>query len=1613
MDRSDSSNPSPVTLPPRFAAAVSPDLAAGVPRDFGAAPPHEANGALPADGFPPLGQPVSDSPLRLSEILRDKKFVVFGGTGFLGKVWLSLVLSRFPQVGHIYLTVRPKAQMGVEERFYEQVLTSEVFLPLRQALGEGFQDFIREKVTPIAGDVSEVFCGTDATLRAEIRGQIAAVINVAGIVDFSPPLDEALKVNAFGCKNLVALARELGSCPVLHTSTCFTAGSRTGPIEELDPRAVPFPRAAELGTADWDPEREITECLDVIEQVRHRASDAFRQTRFLDEARANLKGRDEPTIGPVFEEELSKVKRAFVERQLADLGMERANFWGWPNTYTYTKSLGEQVVADSGLPFCIVRPAIVESTNEFPFPGWNEGINTSAPLIFLVREGGLQLPGSNNNLDLIPCDMVCAGIVMALGELLEGRARPVYQVGASDRNPCSMARFFELSGLHKRRLYRETGKGGPLISELQRRFETALLSKEDYQAYGPHKIAAGALALSSVFKKAGVGPLANLLRPASRGLDDFAKQQKKLARVMDTFLPFMAEYHYVFKTDCLYAAYSRLTDADRALLPWGPDKLDWRKWFLEVHAPALERHVFPHMEERLRKKSRTPRPHQTLTSLLDNVAERHDLKTALSRTERDGLSRISYRELRSSALGTAGRLRALGIAPGDRVLLSAKNHPAWPIALFGVLYAGATVVPFDAAIEAAPATTIARASRAKLLIADDAVMDRMSGSIDLPFMHVLDCIEAGKDERPLERPSAVAPDDLALLIYTSGTTGDPKGVMLTHQNLTAHIASLAPLFPLGAGDRLLSVLPLHHTFELSAGLLLPLSRGARIVYLDELNAERLAEGLEKSRATALIGVPALWEMLSRRILSQVSEKGAMADLAFEMAVLLNRALGNNTGLDLGKALFGPVHRGLGGHLKYLVSGGAALSTETHELFAGLGLHLSEGYGLTEAAPVLSVSKGSPKTRSGNVGRAIPGVELRIERPNAEGVGQVLARGPNVMKGYAENPEATAAAIDHEGWLHTGDLGKLDAKGRLTLVGRAKDVVVASNGENIYPDDVEARVGVPSGVEELSILGVPDGRGGERLACVLVATSAEKAPELSRSERHQKARDGWEGAARDLPTVQRPALVVVVDDSLPRTATRKVKRADLVSVVLQSNSAPTNEAQAGDDLTLAVKAVVAQISRKKASELALTMTLRGDLAFDSLMALELLTALEARFGCSLDGEALIRAETLAALAQEVRAQTKRGVSRSSSIEKEEARVSLELPEPVQRMGKRFLGQGQRSFYELAMKSHVVGKNFIPYNRNTLVVANHASHLDQGLVKYALGSYAVDMMTLAAQDYFFDGNKYQRAYFEKWTNLVPMSRNGSLRSSLREAGALLKQGKIVLIFPEGTRSTDGRLRPFKAAMGHLALHNQVDILPMWLEGTAQALPKGQRWIRSRDVQARIGPPLSIVELKKIVRGLGAADAARVVSSIAHRAVEALSRGTYLDLTQIDVAAIRRSEAPEPEGVEAVILELRRRFVSGAVEKPVSYYFSLGEERWTVRATKDELEIARGKTVEAADCVLKTSPQLFERIVREAWEPGPKDFMTGKVKTNNVAHLRTMQKLFRLSVPSSQLSSTEVGS
>lgn len=1566
---------------------------------------HGTNGTLAHDVPPPAP---ALAPLEVGKLLSGSKLLILGGTGFLGKIFWIMMLDRYPSIGKIYLLVRSSKKATSEERFWSDIATSEAMLPLKEKYGDGLDAFLREKIVPIDGDVGRENCGIDAAWIREHKGALHAVVNVAGVVDFNPPLDEALDTNAFGAQNLVSLCRALGDAPLFHTSTCYVVGNRSGLIHEDVPGTkYPFPRADELGRELWDPQREITDCLDIVAQAKSRCEDAFRQSEFLEKATKNLLAKGEPTSGPALATELKNVKRKWVSDKLVEAGVERATHWGWPNVYTYTKSIGEQIIVNAGLRYVIARPACCESTKEFPFPGWNEGIGTSAPLAFLIMKGHHQVVGRDTTLDFIPADTVCAGMILTLAELIEGTNKAVYQYGTSDLNPASTRRLGELMGLYRRRSFQRTGKGNALANFLQAHYEPAIVDLDRYNAFGPGQMARAARGMAAALKVA-PGPTARFAKPIAKSLDGFAYQEEKIDMIIRLFLPFTSEQKGPFSCANTREAYARTAQADREKLPWSPETLDWADYMMNQHMPALEKRVIPWMEERYRKELKPLKAHETLVTLTDQMAERHGHAVALGRYEGDdGFTRITYEDVLARAEDVAARLFAAGVAKGDRVVLAGKNTPEWAIAYFGIMRAGATCVPMDPDMDAAAFVNVVRESHAKVAILDAHVEKRVGAPLTAELADVVhvDLVAVTELDPQLSRPRVdVRGDDVASLIFTSGTTGKPKGVMLTHENFTSLIASLAPLFPLSSNDRVLSVLPLHHTFEFTAGLLLPFSRGTKVFYPGEITGDRITRALKQGRITGMVGVPAVWQLLERRILSRVHAKGRTVEAVFDVGAEVSRWLSRTAGIDVGRSLFGPVHEELGGHVKWLISGGAALPKDTQKLFAGLGLKLTEGYGLTEAAPVLAVAKaGSP---AGQVGKAIPGVELKIDSPDADGVGEVLARGKNVMRGYTDE-EATKATIDADGWLHTGDLGKFDKKGRLQIVGRSKDVVVTSNGENLYPDDLERLLGHVAHIEELAFVGVESPSGGERLACIAVPKADDG---VSRHERMSRAERSLRDALAKLPYGKQPSVVHLYDAPLPRTSTRKVKRIE-VRQILHRTIAATQRSKDEPHAT-PVRAAIAGLKGMKPADIAGDMTIAGDLGLDSLALTELLAALEAKVGtiepdelqaCRTvaDVEVLVGTERQSLRPPKVEPAARYRIEgRGKPAEKTDDEVAFTLPPELQSAGKKLIGKLQDVFYDGVMTSRVSGRAFIPHNRNVLVVANHASHLDMGFVRHALGHYGEDIVTLAAQDYFFDKNSFKRAFFENLTNLKAIDRKSGLRASERQAGEVLSQGKTVLIFPEGTRSPDGQIQEFKSFLGHLVLTYGVDVLPVYVGGTHQAMGKGSRIPTKRDIFARIGPALTLADLKRLTEGLSYGDASREVAKLARAAVVALRDGDVLDLARVDSLDGSRKKKEHP--LVTLFTELGQKFRKDRVEKPVSFYFTLGGEdqaKWTVRVNEAGCEIKQGKPEGGtADCVLKTSPEIFTKIVN-GYMPSPAEFISGAIKSNDVSLLMEFQKVFEL--------------
>jgi len=1436
--------------------------------------------------------------LDIAAALREKSILFTGATGFVGKVMLSMLLHRYPEVGCVYVLVRPGTGGTASARFFDKVASSRPFDPLRAQHASSFADFMRAKCVPVAGDVSDPMLGLSPEDLAALRG-LSLVVNCAGLVDFNPSLELALNVNVMGARHAVDLCRLTGA-PLVHVSTCFVAGNRSGVVFEDEEIGGYFPRRGgvegrptrdTLDARDFDLERELVECEKHIARVREDAEDSALRSEFRARAAERLASEGRSASDERAERlALGREKRLYISQRLVELGMERARHWGWPNTYTYTKSLGEQVIAGGGIRYALVRPSIVETALRYPFPGWNEGFTTSAPLAFLGLKGHRAYPMAERAiLDIVPVDLVAAGTLAVAAEVLAGTPERVYHLASGDVNPLTCRRTVELVGLYRRQFYRSREEGNKLLNALRSRFEPYTVSRTHYEAFSTPAFAKLARAASRFLREEGprwgAPRVSALLGQAADKLDEVESKLDQTEALFELFLPFVWDNRYLFQCAHIRQLYARLSPEDRLRLPWDPEKIDWRRYWLEIHMPGLEEWVFPELEEESKKKVHGVKQHRDLLELLYATCEAHRTRVAL-RMDGERKDRFTYGELRAFSERVAGFLAARGVGRGDRILLASENRPEWALAFFGILGAGAVAVPLDAELSAGEIANLAEGSGARMALFSEEVAERLAGLADSPlrgpgFSVVLLAEALTGDPTAAPHRHAAQPEDVASIIFTSGTTGTPKGVMLTHRNFVSLVAKLSGIFELGPGDGLLSVLPLHHTFEFTCGLLVPLSRGAEVTYLDELTADTLGDALESGRITALIGVPALWSLLHRRITQELSARPGLIEAAARLLMDTHGRLRERLGANLGKLLFWPIHRKLGGRLRILVSGGSALSPEVHKAFHELGFDLFEGYGLTEAAPVLSVS--TPEdVGAGGVGRAVPGIQIRIDAPDQSGVGEVLARGPNVMLGYyrsgASSPEVDrelTGAVLRDGWLHTGDLGKIDAEGRLTLVGRKKDVIIDADGKNVHPDEIEELYFAEDLVKELSVVGLPEA-GGERVAMLVVPAWRDR----ERSEVRKLIEEHVRQVSAKLPFHKRVKVWHLTEAELPRTSTRKVKR----SLVVEELKRLEGAAQKGARLRDLVREgspdgwlldLLADVSRRPRAQVGRHSLLAADLGFDSLMLTELAAALEEAGVHPSAAEGLHQVTTVAELARLVASASHRAdqAPPGRRSDREEVEREIFVPGPLASLGRRLLGAGQRLLYGGFYATRVRGESFIPRDRNFLVVANHASHLDMGLVKVALGDEGEKLAALAAADYFFD-TPLKRAYFENFTNLIPMERSGSVRKSLRAAVLALRQGMHLLIFPEGTRSRDGRMAEFKPTAGYLALHCGVDVLPIYIHGTHEALPPGHVVPKSTELEVHIGQVISVEDLRHRTAGLHKGEAHKEATRIMEQAVRALA-------------------------------------------------------------------------------------------------------------------------------------------
>jgi long-chain acyl-CoA synthetase len=1451
-----------------------------------------------------------------TEIFKGKTIFFIGGTGFVGKVSLSMLLHNFPDIGKVYATVRARDENESRTRFWTTIVTSPTFDPLREKYGDGFEEFIKSKVVPVNGDVGNEFLGLNVKEAAKIMKDTDVIINGAGNVTFNPPLESALRTNVVGSNNIIKLARMMKKPRLVHVSTCFVAGKRSGAIWENEPVVGFFPRKNELVGTTFDVNREVEDCARLSEQARQEADDAVQAAKFREAARARFieEGRD-PDDESELKSAIFRERKMWIRERTTELGAARAEYWGWTNIYTYSKSLAEQIIASQDdIIKVLVRPSIVESSNEYPFPGWNEGFTTTAPLILIALRGQPVIPVNEKLiLDIIPVDMVAGAILgAAMNALVDDNPPLVFQASSGDSNPNDMKRIVGLVGLYKRQHFEEKETGNKLANKLAGMVEAIPVKQRAYELTSAPMLNRLARRADDLMDKAtprwGGGRIGNIVSDLKKSTEDFKRTTQETMDAFAMFKPFMIDNEYLYRSDNVRALMGVIKEKEKHLLPWYPEKLDWYEYWLNVHFPGMRKWVLPTLEEELKIQEKRSYTYRDLLDLFDTSTKRFPTRVAM-RIERNGRKeQYTFEDVRELTLRAAGFFADKGIKQGDRIILFSNNMPEWGIAYFGILKAGATAIPIDPASSVEEIVNFAKAGEAsaivlspKLAYENPDLKDNLAESgVEIRIWQFDEVFEMPTEIEEANRlallPPKVHSNSVASLIFTSGTTGKPKAVMLSHKNFTNMISMLSSVLDMDITDGVLSVLPMHHTFEFSAGFLTPFANGTQITYLDELSAEELSHAIENGHVTGMVGVPALWEMLHRRIKTRLRERGDwIADLA-DNVIEFNAWLRDNTPFNLGPIVFFPIHQGMGGKMRYLISGGSALSEKVQRDLHGLGFTVLEGYGLTESSPVLTVARPGNKLLRGSVGKPLPGVEVKIDNPDENGVGEVVARGQNIMLGYYNNEEATEAVLQDR-WLRTGDLGKIDDDGNLYIVGRSKDVIIDSNGKNIYPDEIEDLYSKSESIKELSVVGLPDDDGGERIA-TLVVPDYEKDIALSRAEVNKKIEDHFREVSASLPFFKRVKVLHITPFELPRTATRKVKRPEVVEMLqsLEERSKKRTNAVAeskGDDNAVWIRKIVATVSNRPLSDVAMESKL-ADLGFDSLMFVELQAAVEDAGGRIMSPDTLNEVQTVRELLTAVNRldKTKR-LADEPRVEEKKEDEDIYIPSLVRRIGNAAVDLAQETLYSSVLDTKIEGEGNVPQHVNFIVAPNHASHIDTGLVKRALGKdVAEQTVAVAAADYWFD-TKYKRAYMNNFTTLVPIERTGSLRQSLRHVTQILNEGYNALIFPEGGRQESGQIAEFKPIIGYLALNQKIGILPIYIWGTFDAYPKGMTIPKRKSIGAKVGAKigrfLSYEELREMTAGVPNTEAYRLIAARVQHEVENMRDGTR---RKFDVSSIRKS-------------------------------------------------------------------------------------------------------------------------
>ncbi len=744
----------------------------------------------------------------------------------------------------------------------------------------------------------------------------------------------------------------------------------------------------------------------------------------------------------------------------------------------------------------------------------------------------------------------------------------------------------------------------------------------------------------------------------------------------------------------------------------------------------------------------------------------------------------------------------------DKVMIFSDNRPEWVFAFYGAWLSEASVVPADPMSASGDIAYMASDCQPEVIFCSkekkEITLEAVNQLDIKPYIVVFDEMPALPEPEEIREVQAYDDNSTALIIYTSGTTGKPKGVMLSYKNLKSNMNAVSVDIPIFTpSERVMVLLPLHHVFPLMGSLIVVLYSGATSVIAPGMTNEHIINTLQKHKISIVIGVPRLYSMIRRGIMNKIYAS-PVAKKLFGLARRLSSR-------KFSKTVFNTIHKKFGGHVKYLISGGAALDVEVAKDFKTLGFEMLDGYGMTEASPIITFTRPG-KWVIGSPGQAMPGVEVEVRN------GEIVARGDNIMKGYYHRPEETNEVLK-DGWLYTGDLGYLDKKGYLRINGRKKDIIVLSNGKNINPayleSDLEEKI---EGVAEAAVVSKDD-----RLHAIIKPDDAfvEQNEILNSTEYFRKILKN--DFNPQVAAYRRINQLTITNNDLPRTRLGKLRRFKLNDIIVGASL----DAKETEKKTPKMPAdfqeyeiIRSFLEEQKSVEISPSDNLEFDIGLDSLDKVSLQTFLNNSFGVEISAEKFMHFPSVAKLAEYIK-EKKQKLKYEAINWSEILREHRPLTLPKSSWVGQFLLKVSKYFFRVYFRMTYKGVDKVP-QQPFIIAPNHQSFLDGFLIASVLRRKTYQNTVFYAKE------KHIRTrwlkYLARKNNIIIVDVSNDLKSSIQKLAMAIRKNRNVIIFPEGTRSETGAVGPFKNMFAILSRELNVPVVPVVISGAHRAFPRG---------------------------------------------------------------------------------------------------------------------------------------------------------------------------------------------